>query len=142
MARHLVAFQFHPDQSPGPQGTVKTGGLNLVNGAENWARDAVAVLTEGSAQRIPAAAVPAQRRCRPAGRSCHPRDSGPPPSRDVPLFVVATERDHVSPWQSVYRVHQLVRGAVTFALSSGGHNVGIVSPPTGPLAHEQASFRL
>ena len=28
--------------------TVKTEGLNLVNGAENWARDAVAVLTEGS----------------------------------------------------------------------------------------------
>ena len=61
---------------------------------------------------------------------------------DVPMFVVATERDHVSPWQSVYRIHRLVRSTVTFALSSGGHNVGIVSPPTGPLAHEQASFRL
>ncbi|HSV34856.1 MAG TPA: alpha/beta fold hydrolase [Ramlibacter sp.] len=61
---------------------------------------------------------------------------------DVPLFVVATERDHVSPWKSVYKIHQLVHSPVTFALSSGGHNVGIVNPPAGPLAHPQASYRL
>jgi len=60
---------------------------------------------------------------------------------DVPLFVVATERDHVSPWQSVYRIHRLVHAPVSFALSSGGHNVGIVSPPDGPLAHPQASYQ-
>jgi polyhydroxyalkanoate synthase len=61
---------------------------------------------------------------------------------DVPLFVVATERDHVSPWESVYKIHQLMRAPVTFALSSGGHNVGIVNPPAGPLAHPQAGYRL
>jgi polyhydroxyalkanoate synthase subunit PhaC len=60
----------------------------------------------------------------------------------IPLFVVATERDHVSPWESVYRIHPLVRAPVTFALASGGHNVGIVSPAEGPLAHPQASYRL
>jgi poly(3-hydroxyalkanoate) synthetase len=27
----------------------------------------------------------------------------------VPLFVVATERDHVSPWTSVYEIHRLAR---------------------------------
>lgn len=59
----------------------------------------------------------------------------------LPLHVVATERDHVSPWKSVYRVHALVRSPVTFVLSSGGHNVGIVNPPGGPLAHPQASYR-
>jgi polyhydroxyalkanoate synthase len=59
----------------------------------------------------------------------------------VPLFVVATERDHVSPWKSVYKVHRLAHAPVTFALSSGGHNVGIVNPPSGPLAHPQASYR-
>lgn len=58
-----------------------------------------------------------------------------------PMFVVATERDHVSPWRSVYQVHSLVRAPIDFVLSSGGHNVGIVNPPGGPLAHPQASYR-
>lgn len=59
----------------------------------------------------------------------------------VPLFVVATERDHVSPWTSVYKIHRQTRARVSFALTSGGHNVGIVNPPTGPAAHPQASYR-
>jgi polyhydroxyalkanoate synthase len=56
----------------------------------------------------------------------------------LPLFAVATERDHVSPWESVYKIHHLVRAPVSFVLTSGGHNVGIVNPPTGPLAHPSA----
>lgn len=60
----------------------------------------------------------------------------------LPLFVVATERDHVSPWQSVYKIHQLARAPVTMALASGGHNVGIVSPPGGPMADARASYRI
>lgn len=60
---------------------------------------------------------------------------------EVPMFVVATERDHVSPWHSVYKIHHLVRGPVTFVLSSGGHNVAIVNPPEGPSAFAQASYR-
>jgi polyhydroxyalkanoate synthase len=59
----------------------------------------------------------------------------------VPLFVVATERDHVSPWHSVYKVLRLVNAPARFVLTSGGHNVGIVSPPAGPAAHPQASYR-
>ena len=59
----------------------------------------------------------------------------------VPLFVVATERDHVSPWTSVYKILRLARAPVSFVLTSGGHNVGIVSPPAGPLSHPQASYR-
>ncbi len=58
----------------------------------------------------------------------------------VPLFVVATERDHVSPWQSVYKIHRLVNAPVSFVLASGGHNVGIVNPPGGPAASRQASY--
>jgi polyhydroxyalkanoate synthase len=60
---------------------------------------------------------------------------------ELPMFVVATERDHVSPWQSVYKVHMLTHAEVRFVLSSGGHNVGVVNPPTGPGASREASYR-
>jgi polyhydroxyalkanoate synthase len=60
----------------------------------------------------------------------------------VPLFVAATQRDHVSPWTSVYKIHQLAHAPVEFVLSSGGHNVGIVNPPEGPLAHPSASYQV
>ena len=60
----------------------------------------------------------------------------------VPLYVLATERDHVSPWTSVYKLLRLARAPASFVLCSGGHNVGIVSPPDGPLASQQAAYRV
>ena len=59
----------------------------------------------------------------------------------APLFVVGTERDHVSPWRSVYKIHGLAHVPVSFLLTSGGHNVGIVNPSSGPLVHPQANYR-
>jgi polyhydroxyalkanoate synthase len=50
----------------------------------------------------------------------------------VPLFVLGTETDHVAPWLSVYKIHQLTNGDLTFALTSGGHNAGVVSGPEHP----------
>lgn len=50
----------------------------------------------------------------------------------LPFFVVATRTDHVSPWRSVYKLMLLEDSEVTFVLTSGGHNAGIVSEPGHP----------
>jgi len=56
----------------------------------------------------------------------------------VPLFVVGTERDHVAPWRSTYKINLQVKGQTTFLLATGGHNAGIVSEP----GHPGRSFRV
>lgn len=58
-------------------------------------------------------------------------DGAPVTISDIraPIFCVGTVKDHVAPWRSVYRWNLLTRTELTFVLTSGGHNAGIVSEP-------------
>ncbi|HMV04902.1 MAG TPA: alpha/beta fold hydrolase [Accumulibacter sp.] len=50
-----------------------------------------------------------------------------------PIFAVAAAADHVAPWRSVYKLHlQSDAAELTFVLTSGGHNVGIINEPGRP----------
>ena len=60
----------------------------------------------------------------------------------LPMFVVGTESDHVAPWKSVYKIDNLVRSDdLTFLLTSGGHNAGIVAGPVHPKRHYRLRTR-
>lgn len=56
----------------------------------------------------------------------------------TPIFTVATETDHVAPWRSVYKINLVSVPEVTFLLTSGGHNAGIISEP----GHKGRHYRL
>ncbi len=56
----------------------------------------------------------------------------------VPVFAVGTQRDHVAPWRSTYKIHRLTETEVTYLLTTGGHNAGIVSEPN----HRKRSYQV
>ena len=73
----------------------------------------------------------------------HKVDDRPVALTDIraPVFAVSTETDHVAPWRSVYKLCLLLDTDVTFLLTSGGHNAGIVSPPAKNTRHHRVSTK-
>jgi polyhydroxyalkanoate synthase len=59
----------------------------------------------------------------------------------VPIFALATEWDHVAPWRSVYKFNDMTDTDVTFLLTDGGHNRGIVASPVNPDRHYHMATR-
>lgn len=52
----------------------------------------------------------------------------------IPFYVVAGITDHITPWQACYATRSIVKGPMTFVLSSSGHIQSIVNPPSSPKA--------
>jgi polyhydroxyalkanoate synthase len=57
---------------------------------------------------------------------------------DLDICAVGTEKDHVAPWRSVYKIHHLTDADITFVLTNGGHNAGIISEP----GHKHRHYRI
>lgn len=57
----------------------------------------------------------------------------------VPVFAVGATKDHVAPWKSVFKIRRLTSSPeITFLLTSGGHNAGIISEP----GHARRSYQV
>jgi polyhydroxyalkanoate synthase len=50
-------------------------------------------------------------------------------SADVPTYILAGETDHIVPWESAYRVTQMLGGTSRFVLVNSGHIQALVNPP-------------
>jgi poly(3-hydroxyalkanoate) synthetase len=124
------------------EATAAQGGTNLVRGARLFAEDWQRLLTRAGPVGTEAF-IPGQSVAVTPGKVVLRNDlfegrylaSGRPVTLSdirVPVFMVATVRDHVAPWRSVYKLNLAAETELTFLLTSGGHNAGIVSEPGHP----------
>jgi len=60
----------------------------------------------------------------------------------IPTFIVATESDHVAPWRSVFKFQLFTDTEVTFVLTTGGHNIGILGLPERRTSLPARTFRM
>ena len=60
----------------------------------------------------------------------------------LPTFMVGTTTDHVAPWRSVHKLHYLSPAEITFVLTNGGHNAGVVNPPGNPPGNPRRHFQM
>lgn len=60
---------------------------------------------------------------------------------EAPMFVVATETDHIAPWRSVYKTALFTDCDLHLLLTKGGHNGGILSEPGHARRHYRISHR-
>ncbi|WP_081686850.1 PHA/PHB synthase family protein [Chitinilyticum litopenaei] len=49
---------------------------------------------------------------------------------EQPLYLVSTEEDHIAPWLQTWKLIDRVAAPVTFTLSTSGHILGIINPPS------------
>lgn len=49
---------------------------------------------------------------------------------DYPVYIFASQKDHIVPWKSAYNTTQYIKSNVRFVLGSSGHTAGVVSPIT------------
>ena len=59
----------------------------------------------------------------------------------APMFVIATEADHIAPWKSVYKTQLFTDCDLVFVLTDGGHNSGIVNAPGNAKRKYRVSHR-
>ncbi len=47
-----------------------------------------------------------------------------------PLYSVGTTEDHITPWAGTFKTASMVKGPVRYVLSTSGHILGIINPPS------------
>ena len=53
----------------------------------------------------------------------------------TPCYILATQLDHIAPWQSVYPATDFLGGEVEFVLGGSGHIAGVINPPNERLKY-------
>lgn len=60
----------------------------------------------------------------------------------IPVYILATEKDHIARWQSCYAGIGLHAGSTRFVLTGSGHIAGVINPPSGNKYHYYTNNQL